>query len=82
MKRFLNTTGVGLTITNILWSSIGLLLVGKIILTKSEAGWPVISITLFLNLILSFSLGELIERFETLYLKGKILSSGKYTIDK
>ena len=80
MKGFLNTTRIGFTITNILWTSIGLF---KLIRApKNEVSWLVILFMLLLNLVLAFSLGELMERFETLYLKGQLLSSGKYTIDK
>ena len=80
MRGFLNTTRIGFTITNILWTSIGLF---KLIRApKNEVSWLVILFMLLLNLVLAFSLGELMERFETLYLKGQLLSSGKYTIDK
>ena len=80
MRGFLNTTRIGFTITNILWTSIGLFKL--IIEPKDEVSWLVILFMLLLNLVLAFSLGELMEHFETLYLKGQLLSSGKYTIDK
>ena len=80
MRGFLNTTSIGFTITNILWASIGLFKLIRV--TKNEVSWLVILFMLLLNLALAFSLGELMERFETLYLKGQLLSSGKYTVDK
>lgn len=80
MKKILGASGIGLTILNAFWSATGLFILFRDL--NNDIDWRIILLLLFLNLVLAFSLGQIIEHFETLYLKGKLLSSGKYTADK
>lgn len=79
--RILERLDTGLTVVNTIWLTT--ILVRLVSRTEMLIGRFWIGLVLFLVVvsILSYSIGRLIERIETVYLKGKYLASGKFKIE-